>query len=58
MERTCRPLLLAATLFDAYGPLHVSADIAWQRTGWWVPADDAAQGTRQARDFMAPGIKV
>jgi len=44
--------LLACELYDRDGAMHVSAGDAWSRLGWWIPADDAAQALRQARDYL------
>jgi hypothetical protein len=45
-------LPLAGFLYDAHGSLHATAYDAWQRLGWWVPADDAGQALRQARTYV------
>ena len=49
---------LAGAMIDSYGPAEATADCAWRRMGFWIPADDAGRAVRQARDYLSCGTEV
>lgn len=48
----------AEQLYDSAGPMALTADEAWSRSGRWIPADDAPRALDQARRFLARRPKV
>lgn len=53
-------LKAATALYDDRGvrQFEIGADAAWERLGWWIPADSAPHAVRQATAYLAENTRV